>query len=225
MHSKVVWLGRQEYGVVLARQKELVQKVRRGAEPDTLLLVEHEPVITLGRTAKKEHLLLSEAALKERGISLFSVERGGDVTYHGPGQLVGYPILDLNRYGRDLHLLLRNYEEVLIRTLADFGVAARRFPPYTGVWVGEEKVAAIGVAVESWVCFHGFAFNVDPNLDHFRLIVPCGISEYGVTSLARLLRRPVGLMEVIPHVIRHFADVFGLTFGPVEKELLGESER
>lgn len=220
-----MWLGRREYGAVLARQKDLVEKVRRGAEPDTVLLVEHDPVITLGRTAKKEHLLLSKAALKERGISLFSVERGGDVTYHGPGQLVGYPILDLNRHGRDLHLLLRNYEEVLIRTLADFGVAARRFPPYTGVWVGEEKVAAIGVAVESWVSFHGFAFNVDPNLDHFRLIVPCGISEYGVTSLARLLKRPVGLLEVIPHVIAHFADVFGLTFGPVEKELLGESER
>ncbi|HHY92487.1 MAG TPA: lipoyl(octanoyl) transferase LipB [Firmicutes bacterium] len=210
MCARAVWLGRQEYGATLAYQKELVEKVRRGEEPDTLLLVEHDPVITLGRMAKKEHLFLSPEALRERGISLFAVERGGDVTYHGPGQLVGYPILDLNRHGRDLHLLLRNYEEVLIRTLADFGVAARRFPPYTGVWVGKEKVAAIGVAVEHWVSFHGFAFNVDPNLNHFGLIVPCGISQYGVTSLARLLGRPVGLTEVVPSVVRHFAAVFNL---------------
>ena len=214
MQAKAVWLGRLEYGAALKQQKELVAKVRRGEEPDTLLLVEHDPVITLGRTAKREHLLFKEAALAEQGISVFAVERGGDVTYHGPGQLVGYPILNLNRHGRDLHLLLRNYEEVLIRALADFGVAGRRFPPYTGVWVGEEKVAAIGVAVEHWVSFHGFAFNVDPNLDHFGLIVPCGISQYGVTSLARLLGRPVELFEVIPHVVHHFADVFGLTLAP-----------
>lgn len=219
MQAKALWLGRQEYGAVLARQKDLVQKVRQGTEPDTLLLVEHNPVITLGRAAKREHLLVSEEALSKQGISLFAVERGGDVTYHGPGQLVGYPILDLNRHGRDLHLLLRNYEEVLIRTLGEFGVAGRRFPPYTGVWVGEEKVAAIGVAVENWVSFHGFALNVDPNLDHFRLIVPCGISQYGVTSLARLLGRRVGFREVMPCVVRHFADVFGLAFAPVTSEL------
>ncbi len=214
MRARVSWLGRREYGETLDHQKELAARVRRGEVPDTLLLVEHPPVITLGRAARSENLLLSRAALAEKGIGVFDVERGGDVTYHGPGQLVGYPILDLARHGQDLHLLLRNYEEVLIRTLRDFAVTGRRFPGYTGVWVGDEKVAAIGVAVKHWVSFHGFAFNVDPDLDHFRYIIPCGISEYGVTSLARLLGRPVALAEVMPRVVEHFADVFGLDLLP-----------
>lgn len=217
MRAKVSWLGRREYGETLAYQKELVARVRRGEVPDTLLLVEHPPVITLGRTAREENLLFSRTALAELGIGVFDVERGGDVTYHGPGQLVAYPVLDLARHGQDLHLLLRNYEEVLIRTLRDFEITGRRFPGYTGVWVGDEKVAAIGVAVKHWVSFHGFAFNVDPNLDHFRFIIPCGISKYGVTSLARLLGRPVTLAEVAPKVVDRFADIFGLDFPPAQE--------
>ncbi|NLG86090.1 MAG: lipoyl(octanoyl) transferase LipB [Firmicutes bacterium] len=208
--AKVLWLGRQKYAAVWHAQKELMTKVRSGEEPDTLILVEHDPVITLGRSAKREHILVSAKSLAREGIELFEVERGGDVTYHGPGQLVGYPILDLKRHGRDLHLLLRNYEEVLLRTLVDFGIQGRRFPGYTGVWVADEKIAAIGVAVEHWITYHGFAFNVAPNLHHFQLIVPCGIADYGVTSLEQILGQAPDLATVRERVIEHFAQVFGV---------------
>lgn len=208
--AKVLWLGRQKYAAVWHAQKELMTKVRSGEEPDTLILVEHDPVITLGRSAKREHILVSAKSLAREGIELFEVERGGDVTYHGPGQLVGYPILDLKRHGRDLHLLLRNYEEVLLRTLVDFGIQGRRFPGYTGVWVADEKIAAIGVAVEHWITYHGFAFNVAPNLQHFQLIIPCGIADYGVTSLEQILGQAPDLAAVRERVIEHFAQVFGL---------------
>lgn len=208
--AKVLWLGRQKYAAVWHAQKELMTKVRSGEEPDTLILVEHDPVITLGRSAKREHILVSAESLAREGIELFEVERGGDVTYHGPGQLVGYPILDLKRHGRDLHLLLRNYEEVLLRTLVDFGIQGRRFPGYTGVWVADEKIAAIGVAVEHWITYHGFAFNVAPNLQHFQLIIPCGIADYGVTSLEQILGQAPDLAAVRERVIEHFAQVFGL---------------
>lgn len=208
--AKVLWLGRQKYAAVWHAQKELMTKVRSGEEPDTLILVEHDPVITLGRSAKREHILVSAKSLAREGIELFEVERGGDVTYHGPGQLVGYPILDLKRHGRDLHLLLRNYEEVLLRTLVDFGIQGRRFPGYTGVWVADEKIAAIGVAVEHWITYHGFAFNVAPNLHHFQLIVPCGIADYGVTSLEQILGQAPDLAAVRERVIEHFAQVFGV---------------
>jgi lipoyl(octanoyl) transferase len=210
--GKVIWLGQQKYSDTWDLQKQLVTKVREGEEPDTLLLVEHDPVLTLGRSSKKEHILVSKESLAEEGIDLFEVERGGDVTYHGPGQLVGYPILDLNRHGRDLHLLLRNYEEVLLRTLSDFNIKGRRFPGYTGVWVKDEKIAAIGVAVEHWITYHGFAFNVAPNLRHYRLIVPCGISEYGVTSLERVLGQAPDLAVIRERVIEYFAEVFNLSW-------------
>ena len=178
--------------------------------PDTLILVEHPHVYTLGRGGHAENVLLDEATLAAIGARLFWVDRGGDVTYHGPGQLVGYPIVHLGRLGKDVHAHLRRIEEVLIRVLANFGLEGRRDPAYTGVWVGDEKIAAIGVRVSHWVTSHGFALNLDPDLGYFAHIIPCGIHHRGVTSLARLLGRPVSRAEVEPLVLRHFAEVFAV---------------
>ena len=186
---------------------------------DLLLLVEHEPVITLGRRARREHLLADPASLARQGITVQETNRGGDITYHGPGQLVGYPILDLQALGQSVHGYVRHLEEVLIRTVADFGVSAGRIEGLTGVWVGTCKIAAIGVAIRHWVTMHGFALNVAPCLDHFGLIIPCGIADKGVTSLAQILGRPVPLEEVQPVLIRHFGEVFGLEMQ--ESESLG----
>ncbi|MCS6949167.1 MAG: lipoyl(octanoyl) transferase LipB, partial [bacterium] len=192
-------------------QRELVQRRREGAIPDTLLLLEHRPpVVTLGRAAHREHLLTSPERLRSMGIELVETDRGGDITYHGPGQLVGYSILDLRQHGRDVHLYLRQLEETLILALAHFGVEAHRQAGLTGVWVGDEKVAAIGVKVSHWITMHGFALNVCPNLSHFALIVPCGIRDKGVTSLQQLLGREVTLHEVLPVVEEAFAQVFNL---------------
>ncbi|MCL6613205.1 MAG: lipoyl(octanoyl) transferase LipB [Firmicutes bacterium] len=206
---RVYSLGLVSYREGLAWQRRLHEEVAAGGE-DRLLLLEHPPVITLGRGADPANVLASRAILAEEGIEIHEVERGGDVTYHGPGQLVGYPILSLARHGRDLHALLRRYEEVGIRVLARFGLTGRRDPRYTGVWVGEEKIMAIGVAVKKWVTYHGFAFNVALNLAHFGLIHPCGIRDKGVTSLAALLGRPVARAEVEPPVVEEIARVFGL---------------
>lgn len=212
---QVWWLGERDYVSAWQLQRELAQGRRDGAIPDTLLLLEHRPpVITLGRAAHREHLLVSAEELAQRGIELVETDRGGDITYHGPGQLVGYPILDLREHGRDVHLYLRQLEETLIQALATMGIQAGRQAGYTGVWVGEEKVAAIGVKVSHWITMHGFALNVCPDLSHFGLIVPCGIREKGVTSLQRLLGREVTLHEVLPSVVSAFARVFNLQ--PVE---------
>jgi lipoyl(octanoyl) transferase len=180
-----------------------------GRVPDTLLLLEHEPVFTLGRNARKENLLVPEEALRARGFEVFEAGRGGDVTYHGPGQIVGYPILDLSPDRRDVHRYVRDLEEVLIRTCRDHGVEAGRVSGLTGVWVGQEKIGAIGVRIARWVTSHGFAFNVAPDLSPFRLIVPCGIADRGVTSLERLRGRPVALSEVMEGLACHTAAVFG----------------
>jgi lipoate-protein ligase B len=176
--------------------------------PDVLFLLEHPHVYTLGRSGHAENVLLDEVSLASRGAKVLWVDRGGDVTYHGPGQLVGYPIVHLARLGKDTHLHLRRIEEVLIRTLADFGVDGHRETSYTGVWVDDEKVAAIGVRVSRWVTSHGFALNVDPNLDYFANIIPCGIRQKGVTSLSKLLGRPVSRGEAEEVVVHHFVDVF-----------------
>ena len=176
--------------------------------PDLLILVEHPHVYTLGRSGHAENVLLDEANLRAKGAQLFWVDRGGDVTYHGPGQLVGYPIVHLARLGKDTHQHLRRIEETLIRSLADFGLAGRRDPEYTGVWVGDDKVAAIGVRVSRWVTSHGFALNVSTDLNYFTNIIPCGIHGRGVTSLVQLLERPVSRSEAEASIRRHFADVF-----------------
>ena len=179
-----------------------------GAIEDVLLLLEHDPVITLGRSARRDNLLLSEEELRARGIEVFETGRGGDVTYHGPGQLVGYPILDLSPDRRDVHRYVRDLEEVMIRTCRDYGVEACRVPGLTGTWVGAEKIGAIGVRIARWVTSHGFAFNVATDLAAFGLIVPCGIRDRGITSLQRLLQRPADPAEVMESLTRHLAAVF-----------------
>ncbi len=205
---QVLCLGRVDYAAAWELQRRAVAARIAEEIPDLLILVEHPHVYTLGRSGHAENVLLDEARLAAIGARLFQVDRGGDVTYHGPGQLVGYPIVHLARLGKDTHQHLRRIEETLIRTLADFGVEGRRDPAYTGVWVGTEKVAAIGVRVSHWVTSHGFALNVDPDLTYFANIIPCGIRQRGVTSLARLLGRPVQRAEVEAALLRHFSDVF-----------------
>jgi lipoyl(octanoyl) transferase len=184
----VVDLGRRAYGEVLELQREIAgARVRGEIEQDVLLLVEHEPVITLGRSSKDGHLLANPAQLAQLGVELFEVERGGDVTFHGPGQLVGYPIVDLKRHKQDLHWYLRQVEEILIRALDTFGITAERVPKYTGVWTRNRKIASIGVHARDWVTWHGFALNVTTELSYFDLMVPCGIPQVTMTSVEREL--------------------------------------
>ena len=202
-------LGSVPYARGLDLQESLVSLRQRGRGGDTLLLLEHPAVITLGRGADPSHLLLSPEELRWKGIDLFQTGRGGDVTYHGPGQLVGYPILLLPPPLRDLHLLLRLIEEVLIATAREFGIEAGRIEGLTGVWVDGAKLAAIGMRVSRWVTSHGFALNVNNDLSGFDAIVPCGIRGRGVTSLARLLGRPVPVEEAGSAAARNFGRVFG----------------
>ena len=202
-------LGRVPYGEGLEIQARLVSERQAGRIPDTLLLLEHDPVFTLGRTARAENVLLPEQALRARGFEVFETGRGGDVTYHGPGQVVGYPILELPPDRRDIHRYVRDLEEVMIRTCADYGVEARRAPGLTGCWVDDAKIGAIGVRIARWVTSHGFAFNVSNDLAPFALIVPCGIRDRGVTSLERLLARAVPLEEVMDALAGYLAAVFG----------------
>jgi lipoyl(octanoyl) transferase len=201
-------LGRIPYSRGLEIQAQLVAERQAGAIPDQLLLLEHDPVFTLGRNARAENVLFPEAALRERGFEVHETGRGGDVTYHGPGQVVGYPILDLSPDRRDVHRYVRDLEEVMIRALSDYGVAAGRIGGLTGTWVGREKIGAIGVRISRWVTSHGFALNVSTDLAPFGLIVPCGIRDKGVTSLERLLGRPVALADVMDRLSAHFLAVF-----------------
>jgi len=201
-------LGRLRYADGLELQAALVAERQAGEIPDTLLLLEHDPVFTLGRNARKENVLLPDEALRERGFDVFESGRGGDVTYHGPGQVVGYPIMDLSPDRRDVHRYVRDLEEVMIRCCADYGVEAMRVEGLSGAWVGDEKVGAIGVRIARWVTSHGFALNVATDLSPFDLIVPCGIKGRGVTSVERLLGRPVRLDEVMDRLVVHLGDVF-----------------
>jgi lipoate-protein ligase B len=205
----VVDLDRVGYDAAHALQLEAVAARGAGLIPDLLLSVEHPPVYTLGRAGKEEHLLVPPEELAARGATVRRVERGGDVTYHGPGQLVGYPILDLEAHGRDLHRYLRGLEHALIAALAEFGVEAERIPRLTGVWVGDRKIAAIGVAVKRWITYHGFALNVTADMEHFRAIVPCGLPDRGVVSMHELVPNPC--MEAVRDAVtRQFAAGFGL---------------
>ena len=202
-------LGRVRYADGLALQERLVEQRKAGAVPDTLLLLEHEPVFTLGRNARQENVLFPAEALRERGFDVFEAGRGGDVTYHGPGQLVAYPILELPHERRDVHRYVRDLEEVMIRLCADYGLPAGRVPGRTGCWVDDDKIGAIGVRISRWVTSHGLAFNVTTDLAPFRLIVPCGISDKGVTSLLKPLGRDVPMDEVMERLEVRFRDVFG----------------
>jgi lipoyl(octanoyl) transferase len=202
-------LGTVEYAHALELQRGLVARRRRGEIPDQLLLLEHPHVITLGSSAREENILFDAEERAARGIELFETGRGGDVTYHGPGQLVGYPILDLKPDRQDLHRYVRDLEEVLIRAVADLGVEGWREDGLTGVWTAGGKVAAIGVRVSSgWITSHGFALNVATDLAAFDLIVPCGIRGRGVTSLERLVEREVAVEEVMDRLVPHLAAVF-----------------
>ena len=202
-------LGRVEYDHAWAIQRELVASRQAGHAPDTLLLLEHPPVITLGRSGETAHLLGSDAELERRGVALVETDRGGDITFHGPGQIVGYAIVDLAPRGRDLHRYLRDLESVLIRALAEFGIVAGRVEGLTGVWVGDAKVAAIGIRVARWVTHHGFALNVDTDLSYFDLIVPCGIADRRVTSMKALLGDAIDREDVENALACAFELVFG----------------
>jgi lipoyl(octanoyl) transferase len=201
-------LGRVRYADGLALQERLVKERQAGVIPDTLLLLEHDPVFTLGRNAKQENVLLSADALRARGFDVFETGRGGDVTYHGPGQVVGYPILDLKPDRQDVHRYVRDLEEVMIRTCVDYGVPAERIKGMSGCWVGQSKIGAIGVRLARWVTSHGFAFNVDVDLSPFELIVPCGIQGKGVTSLRRL-GHAATTSDLQERLALRFAQVFG----------------
>lgn len=205
---RVSTLGVVEYEDGVELMDELRGQLLSGEVPEQFLLLEHPPVVTLGRNAGDANLVLSPEALARRGIAFHRTGRGGDVTFHGPGQIVGYPVLNLDPDRRDVRRYVRDLEEVLIRTLADYGIDSGRIPGLTGVWVGDLKVAAIGVRISRWITTHGFAFNVGTDLSYFDVIVPCGIRDRGVTSVSRLLGRDVPLPEVREKVIRHFAEVF-----------------
>lgn len=207
-------LGVLGYQEALDLQKELVELRRSGEIPDQLLLLEHPPVITLGVKARnsRQNVLETDESLAAKGVGLFEAGRGGDVTYHGPGQLVGYPIFNLKPDRCDVHRYVRDLEEALIRAVAGFGISGHRVNGLTGVWVGpegaDEKLAAIGVRISRWITSHGFALNVNTQLEHFGLIVPCGISDRGVTSMERLLGRTVSMAEVEAAVVSAFREIF-----------------
>ncbi|MGE0132722.1 MAG: lipoyl(octanoyl) transferase LipB [Blastocatellales bacterium] len=202
-------LGLVSYGEAHELQKELIEKRKRDEIPDQFLLLEHPHVITLGRAANRANVLADDAARAQFGVELFETGRGGDVTYHGPGQLVGYPIIKLLPGRQDIRRYVRDIQEVLIRAARDFGVESEpRGGEYVGVWVGKEKLAAIGIRISRWVTMHGFAFNITTDLNYFQLIVPCGIRGHGVTSLQKALGRRVEMSAVVESVTRHFGEVF-----------------
>lgn len=232
---RVVELGAIGYGEAVRLQQQLVAARKAGIASDVLLLCEHPHVITLGRNGKLEHLRASEGALRQMGVEFHHTNRGGDITYHGPGQIVGYPILQLAEIRRDVVWYVRQLEQALICATAAFGIPAFRVPGCTGVWVdpvavtdavetkrAEEKLAAIGVHISRWITSHGFAYNVATDLRYFDLIVPCGISERKVTSLEKILRRRVQTDEVAPHIAAGFGDAFGLDMVWEKREVLDQ---
>jgi lipoyl(octanoyl) transferase len=202
-------LGLVPYADGLELQRRLVEERKADRIPDTLLLLQHPHVLTIGvKKDGKSHILATPDRLSSLGVDVFETGRGGDVTYHGPGQLVGYPIIDLNPDRRDVHRYVRDLEEVMIRACADYGLEAGRVKGFSGAWIGDEKIGAIGVRISRWITSHGFAFNVTTEIDFFNLIVPCGISDKGVTSLAAQLDKAPSMNEVEERFAHHFASVF-----------------
>jgi len=234
----VIPLGIIEYGAAWELQRRLVSARKMGLVPDVLLLCEHPHVITLGRSGKPANLLASDRVLRQMGVSYFETDRGGDITYHGPGQLVGYPILNLGEIRRDVAWYVRGLEEAMIRATAEFGVASKRVQGRTGVWVDvprskkevneieeakdEEKLGAIGVHLSRWVTSHGFAYNVCTDLRYFDLIVPCGIAGKQATSLEKLLGRRVEMTEVTPRIAAHLGEIFGFELRAASRHDLDE---
>lgn len=206
----VIDLGLCSFAKAYALQKEMVHSKFEGSEHDTLILVEHLPVITLGRRGNRDNICASEEQLAGAGIEVLSIDRGGDVTYHGPGQLVGYPIMDLRAHRQDVDWMLRKLEEVLIISLKRMGIEAHTERGLTGVWVGDAKIAAIGIGVSRWITFHGFALNVTPMMRHFELIIPCGIKDRPVTSVRETLGHAPDMQEVKRIIIESYCETFGL---------------
>jgi lipoyl(octanoyl) transferase len=224
----IVDLGMMEYGAAWDLQRRVVVARKAAAVPDVLLLCEHPHVITLGRSGKLANLRVSDHVLRQKGVSFFETNRGGDITYHGPGQLVCYPILNLGEIRRDVAWYVRSLEEAMIHATAEFGISSRRVPGRTGVWVDvpaesgaeEEKLAAIGVHLSRWVTSHGFAYNVSTDLRYFDLIVPCGIAEKRATSLEKLLGRGVDMKEISPKIAAHLGELFGIDFRQASRDTL-----
>ena len=206
--------GLVEYDNACKLQRNLHQKRSESKISDVLLLLEHPPIFTIGKSGNLDNLLVSVNQLRQKQIGLFSVERGGDLTYHGPGQLVVYPIICLKKRGKDVHQYVYNLEEIVLRTLKDFGIDADRDDSHAGVWVNKEEIAAIGISVRRWVTMHGFALNVDVNLKHFSLINFCGFSDRRATSMTKLLGHAVSIEAVIRRVTAHFSDVFDTVIIP-----------
>ncbi len=224
----IVRLGKIEYSSALEIQENLLAMRQRNEIEDTLLLLEHPPVLTLGKRGEYRNILLSREELLQRGVKVFEVNRGGDVTYHGPGQLVGYPVLDLKERNKSIKDYVYKIEDIFISLLREeYGIEARRDErEYTGVWVGNSKITAIGVAVKKWVTMHGFAFNVNTSLEHFSWINPCGITDRGVTSLQRLMGTALDMESMYELVIRYFCRVFeyGTYERPTHEELMKKEE-
>lgn len=220
MQIAVSNLGRTRYGETWDLQRRLFDLRHHGLIDDVLLFTEHEHVYTLGKGGDSNHLLASEEELSKDGTEVFRIDRGGDITYHGPGQIVGYPIIDLNQYSPDIHKYLRSLEDALIGLLDGYGIKGEREEEMTGVWVGGEKIAAIGVKVSRWVTMHGFALNVNTDLQKFERIIPCGIFHKGVTSMKRLLGKELPAEEVVARLMESFAAVFGCTPVVVAPEVL-----
>jgi len=209
----VVNLGRMKYKEALKAQTEKWEKVSKEEERDTLFLVEHPSVITLGIRGKKENILVPEEELERMGVSVVQVNRGGDVTYHGPGQIVGYPIINLKHFGRDIRFFVERIENTFIKLLKDdYGIVAERGDKtYTGVWVGNDKITAIGIEIKRWTTMHGFAFNVNTELSHFNWIIPCGLADRGVTSLEKLTGRKQDMTKLFKRTAEVFCECFGVT--------------
>ncbi len=201
-------LGKISYSQAWDIQKKYFRLRNQNKISDTLFLCEHPHTYTLGKVAHKENLLFNEYELNVKGIEVFEIDRGGDITYHGPGQIVGYPIINLSDWKKDTHLYLRSLEEVLIKTCSDYGIDSTRVENYTGVWIEDRKICAIGIKISRWITMHGFAFNVNTDLNLFNGIIPCGIKEKEVTSLKKELNRELKLQQVIEKIVNNFINVF-----------------
>lgn len=212
MDEKICWIleiGSVDYQEAFELQKRLVAARLKNEAEDILLLLEHPPVFTANRQETFRHILAAQSVLDKEGIQVRQTDRGGDVTYHGPGQVVGYNIMDLKEQGRDLHCYIRNMEQMLMDTLKEYGIRAGRDANHPGVWVGDEKIAAIGIAVKNgWISMHGFALNVQPNLDHYQMIIPCGIVDKGITSMTVLLGKSIDCRELHRKLVYHYGSIF-----------------
>jgi len=213
---KIIEPGLTDFHDIWKLQIKLFNEVAENRSQNYLILTEHKPVITIGKTGSLKNLLTDPAYLFSKGINIVEIDRGGDITFHGPGQLIGYPILDLSQFHKDIHWYLRNLEEVIIQTLRDFGIQGNRITGLTGVWIKKKKICAIGVKITRWVTMHGFALNISTNLDYFKHIVPCGITDHGVTSLFDQTGNNVNQKNVIKSVNYYFGEIFGVR--PTQKQ-------